>query len=124
MKHVDLHNNAISDVSPLAELVNLEIVKLYGNLILDISPLESSPIFPYVFWLENPGSARSGLQIEGPWTWLTLPVEHFDADWLAEASGGAVTEQQVAKYGAKDGQHVGANVWKSAKIGRKAYECP
>ncbi|MYB64259.1 T9SS type A sorting domain-containing protein, partial [Candidatus Poribacteria bacterium] len=121
LKHVDLHNNAISDVSPLAKLINLEMVKLYGNLILDISPLESSPIFPYVFWLENPGSARSGPEIKGPWTWLTLPVEHFDADWLAEASGGAVTEQQVATYGAKDGQHVGANVWKSAKIGRKAH---
>ena len=119
LKHVDLHRNAISDVSPLAKLVNLEIVKLYGNLISDISPLESSPIFPNVFWLENPGSAMSGPEIKGPWTWLTLPVEHFDTDWLAEASGGAVTEQQVATYGAKDGQHVGTNVWKSAKIGRK-----
>ena len=119
LKHLDLHNNRISDVSPLAKLVNLEIVKLYGNLISDISPLESSPIFPNVFWLENPGSARSGPEIKGPWTWLTLPAEHIDADWLAEASGGAVTEQKVATYGAKDGLHVGDNVWKSAKIGRK-----
>ena len=116
LKHLDLHNNSISDVSPLAKLVNLEIVKLYGNLISDISPLESSPIFPNVFWLENPGSAMSGPRIEGPWTWLTLPVEHFDVDWLAEASGGTLTEQQVATYGATDGQHVGDNVWKSAKI--------
>ncbi len=127
LKHLDIHNNKISDVSPLAKLVNLEMVKLYGNLISDISPLESSPIFPYVFWLENPGSARTGPQIEGPWTWLKLPVEHFDTDWLAEASGGTVTEQQVATYGAKDGQHVGDNVWKSAKIdkeqeGRNIFE--
>ena len=127
LKHLDLHNNKISDVSPLAKLVNLEMVKLYGNLISDISPLESSPIFPNVFWLENPGSARSGAQIEGPWTWLKLPAEHFDADWLAEASGGTVTEQQVATYGAKDGQPVGDNVWKSAKIdeeqeGRNIFE--
>ena len=127
LKHLDLHNNLISDVSPLAKLVNLEMVKLYGNLISDISPLESSPIFPYVFWLENPGSARSGPQIEGPWTWLKLHVEHFDADWLAEASGGTVSEQQVATYGAKDGQHIGDNVWKSAKIdqeqeGRNIFE--
>ncbi len=127
LEHVDLHNNLISDVSPLAKLVNLEMVKLYGNLISDISPLESSPIFPHVFWLENPGSARSGPQIEGPWTWLKLPAEHFDADWLAEASGGTVTEQQIATYGAKDGQHVGDNVWKSAKIdqeqeGRNIFE--
>ncbi|MDE0481204.1 MAG: leucine-rich repeat domain-containing protein [Candidatus Poribacteria bacterium] len=127
LKHLDIHNNLISDVSPLAKLVNLEMVKLYGNLISDISPLESSPIFPYVFWLENPGSARTGPQIEGPWTWLKLPAEHFDTDWLAEASGGTVTEQQVATYGAKDGQHVGDNVWKSAKIdqeqeGRNIFE--
>ena len=127
LKHLDLHNNKISDVSPLAKLVNLEMVKLYGNLISDISPLESSPIFPNVFWLENPGSARTGPKIEGPWTWLKLPAEHFDADWLAEASGGTVTEQQVATYGAKDGQHVGDNVWKSAKIdqeqeGRNIFE--
>ena len=116
LKHLDLHNNKISDVSPLAKLVNLEMVKLYGNLILDISPLENSPIYPNVFWLENPGSAMSGPRIEGPWTWLKLPVEHFDADWLSEVSGGTVTEQQVATYGATDGQHIGDNVWKSAKI--------
>ncbi len=127
LKHLDLHRNSISDVSPLAKLVNLEMVKLYGNLISDISPLESSPIFSNVFWLENPGSARSGPQIEGPWTWLKLPAEHFDTDWLAEASGGTVTEQQIATYGARDGQHVGDNVWKSAKIdqeqeGRNIFE--
>ena len=116
LKHLDLHRNKISDVSPLVNLVNLEMVKLYNNLISDISPLESSPIFPNVFWLENPGSAISGPKIEGPWSWLTLPVEHFNADWLAEASGGSVTEQQVATYSATDGQHVGEKVWKSAKI--------
>ncbi len=116
LKHLDIHGNKISDVSPLAKLVNLEVVKLYNNSISDISPLENSPIFPNVFWLENPGSAMSGPRIEGPWTWLKLPAEHFDADWLAEASGGAVTEQQVAIYSATDGQHVGDNVWKSAKI--------
>ncbi len=116
LKHLDIHGNKISDVSPLAKLVNLEMVKLYNNSISDISSLESSPIFPNVFWLENPGSAMSGPRIEGPWTWLKLPVEHFDADWLAEASGGAITEQQVATYSATDGQHVGDNVWKSAKI--------
>ncbi len=116
LKHLDIHGNKISDVSPLAKLENLEMVKLYNNSISDISPLGSSPIFPNVFWLENPGSAMSGPRIEGPWTWLKLPVEHFDADWLAEASGGAVTEQQVATYSATDGQYVGDNVWKSAKI--------
>ncbi len=117
LKKLDFRGNNISDVSPLTGLVNLEVLNLHGNSISDISPLEELSVFPVnTFWVDNPGSAISGPRIVGPWLWVNLPAEDLDTDWLAVASGNAVTEQQVATYGAVEGKLVGNNIWKAGKI--------
>ena len=58
-------------------------------------------------WFSNPGFPQGGPQIEGPWQWLMLPIEETAhgllVDYLAEASDGKVTEQQIATIGASDG---------------------
>ena len=49
--------------------------------------------------------AAPGPKIEGPWLWMIVPTGDKGGaaaaasgiDWLAEVSGGAVTEQQIAK---------------------------
>ena len=59
-----------------------------------------------------------GPKIEGPWLWVLVPDEHLDknTDLLAKASGGNVTEQQIATTGALPGDTVGDYVWTSLKI--------
>ena len=60
-----------------------------------------------------------GPKIEGPWLWMIAPTSGYsgpdavcsETDWLAEVSGGAVTEQQVATEGAIAGVRVGNKVW-------------
>ncbi|RKU12105.1 hypothetical protein C6501_11375 [Candidatus Poribacteria bacterium] len=122
LKNLDFRANNISDVSPLAGLVNLEFLNLYGNSISDISPLEGLSVFPMnTWWVGNPGSAYPGPTIEGPWLWLNLSAKHFDTDWLAVASGGTVTEQQVATYGAAEGTLVGDSMWKTSRIDPNSY---
>ena len=117
LTRLELPQNMILDVSPLSGLINLEKLILRENLIEDISSLEGLSVFPNIVWVENPGSAIGGPIIEGPWLWVILPAEHLDTDWLAAASGGPVTEQQVATYGAAEGKPVGDSMWKAGKIG-------
>ena len=59
-----------------------------------------------------------GPKIEGPWLWVLVPDEHLDksTDLLAKASGGNVTEQQIATTGASPGSRVGDYVWTPLKI--------
>ena len=59
-----------------------------------------------------------GPKIEGRWLWVLVPGEHLDksTDLLAKASGGTVTEQQIATIGASAGDTVGDYVWTSLKI--------
>ncbi len=61
--------------------------------------------------------------IEGPWLWMIAPTEpgqggaaSIGIDSLAVASGGAVTEADVAANGAKEGYKVGNYAWTSGKI--------
>ena len=70
------------------------------------------------FVAENPFPA-AGPKIEGPWLWMIAPTSEpggevaalSGTDYLAEASGGSVTEQQVATNGITAGEAVGDRVW-------------
>ena len=64
-------------------------------------------------WHENPVFPKGGPKIEGPWLWVLLPDTKLDSstDLLSEASGGTVTEVEVATHGATEGQSVGDDVW-------------
>ena len=111
-----LDHNEIVDVSPLASLHNLKNLELHDNNITDFSPLDGIRGNLEEFtWFSNPGFPQGGPQIEGPWEWLMLPVEETAhgllVDYLAEASDGKVTEQQIATIGASEGSMVGDSTW-------------
>ena len=124
--------NKISDVSPLAGLTKLEVLDLRSNNITDMSPLKaffvpragggaSSRIkSDVVRWENNPGyylgdATSRRHNIEGPWLWVVVPGNHqrWGKGWkpMANASGGAVTEVDIAATGATEGSTVGENVW-------------
>ncbi len=114
--------NQIRDISPLEGLVNLETLKLAGNPIQDLSPLRTllsrNPNLDLDIHLD------AGPKIEGPWVWMIASTERnlgpkaasSGKDWLAAASGGSVTEQQIATHGATVGDAVGNKVWTLGKI--------
>ena len=118
LRRLNLHRNNISDVSPLASLRSLVWVDLAYNNISDISHMEGLPEDPNVIWYENPGFPVGGPKIEGPWLWSMVPGPELDnnTDFLAQASGGAVTELQIASYGATEGTFVGESVWTAHNI--------
>ena len=121
-----LENNKISDVSPLAGLTNLERLDLRNNAVSDFSPLEGLPKETFVRMEGNPGSilVRGRKKIEGPWLWMIAPTgERGGAnaatsgiDFLAQMSGGAVTESKIATNGATEGSPVGGQVWTIGKL--------
>ena len=62
-------------------------------------------------------------KITGPWLWMIAPTEigqgganSTDVDSLADASGGEVTEVEVAANGAKEGDTVGEYAWTLGEI--------
>ena len=63
---------------------------------------------------------KGGPKITGPWLWVQfLGLEHNDfrnRDLLARASGGDVTELEIATNGAIEGQPLGNKVWTAGKI--------
>ena len=140
LEHLDLFHTEISDISPLAGMTNLETLILDHNRIVDISPLASlhnlknlrlhvnnisdfSPLdgirenLEEFTWFSNPGFPQGGPKVEGPWSWLLLsPIgswerDELPTDYLAEASEGKVTEQQIATHGATVGDMVGDSTW-------------
>ena len=113
-----LENNVISDVSPLAGLKNLERLDLRNNAISDFSPLVVLPPQTFIRTEGNPGlSGRD--PITGPWLWMIVPTGDSGGaaaalsgvDFLAQASGGKVTEVKIATNGATEGNAVGDKVW-------------
>ncbi|MCG9129842.1 hypothetical protein JT359_19805 [Candidatus Poribacteria bacterium] len=63
-------------------------------------------------------SANAQQKISGPWLWMIAPTDanqggqaSTDIDSLDEASDGDVTEEEVAKKGAKEGDEVGNYEW-------------
>ena len=139
LKELDLHVNNISDISPLAGLTRLTRLNLQGNNISNVSPLagftnlkwlalndnEISDISPLdglreninLLWFNNPGFPKGGPKIEGPWLWVVLPDTGLgDTDLLSEASGGMVTEVEIATHGVIKGQSIGDIVWTSYRL--------
>ena len=119
LSSLHLEDNNISDLSPLAGLTSLRWLVAHHNKISDISPLDGIRKNLTVFvWHDNPGFPRVGPTIEGPWLWIVLPNTNPSniKDLLAEASGGAVMETEIATHGAIEGQVVGDDVWTSRKL--------
>ena len=113
LERLSLHDNNISDLSPLARLTNLRWLEISRNNISDISSLEGLREDITLIWYDNPAFPKGGLKIEGPWLWVALPGTRLssDTDLLEKASGGAVTETEIATHGAIVGQSVGDSVW-------------
>ena len=113
LERLSLDDNNISDLSPLARLTNLKWLEVSRNNISDFSPLAGLRENINLIWYDNPGFPKGGPKIEGPWLWVALPNTRLssDTDLLAEASGGAVTETEIATHGAIVGQSVGDSVW-------------
>ena len=121
LEQVELRDNNIIDVSPLAGFTNLRRLGLNNNNITDFSPLDGirENLRKYV-WHGNPGFPEGGTKIEGPWLWINFPELYNQGDrkkdFLSEASGGTVTEEDIAIHGAIEGQSVGSSVWTSHKL--------
>ena len=113
-----LHTNSISDVSALAGLTNLKWLEVQHNEISDISPLDGLRENRKLLWFNNPAFPKDAPKIEGPWLWVVLPDTPLSSikDLLSDASGGMVTEVEIATYGAVEGQSVGPDVWTSRKL--------
>ena len=121
-----LSSNVISDISPLSNLTNLEELDLDNNKVSDIETLERLMAQgTVVYFRGNPAFETPGPKIEDGWVWLVVPATDeyggSDAarsgrDFLSEASGGAVTEANVAINGARAGTRVGASVWTTAAL--------
>ena len=113
LEELVFHSNKISNISPLARLTNLKWLEISRNNISDISPLDGLREDITLIWYGNPAFPKGGPKIEGPWLWVALPSTRLssDTDLLAKASGGAVTETEIATHGAIVGQSVGDSVW-------------
>ena len=118
LKWMNLHNNKISGISALAGLTNLTWLDVAKNEISDLSPLDGlRENAKFLASYHNPGFPKGGPKIEGPWLWVFLPDTQLDdTDLLSEASGGRVTEVDVATQGATVGKSVGDDVWTSHQL--------
>ena len=118
LNRLGLAHNDISDISPLAGLTNLKWLGLYDNEISDLSPLDGLRENIKLIWHSNPGFPTDAPKIEGPWLWVLLPEARLNSstDLLSEASGGTVTEVEIATHGAIEGGSVGEGVWTSYKL--------
>ena len=119
---LSLNNNSVSDVSPLAGLTQLTSLELYNNAISDVSSLAALTERTSLYFACNVAFGAPGPKIVGPWLWMIAPASNPEAaftsgkDFLAEASGGAVTEQQVALDGTTAGDVVGDRMWTQGTI--------
>ena len=121
LTHLNLSDNVIVDVSPLTELDKLKDLDLSNNAIADFSPLKGLTEKIYIKAANNPAAlTQGGPKITGPWLWILFPGAQFDTfrttDLLARASGGDVTEREIATNGTMEGESLGDKVWVSHKI--------
>ncbi|MDD9973473.1 MAG: leucine-rich repeat domain-containing protein [Candidatus Poribacteria bacterium] len=127
LTRLSLKHNEVTDVSPLASLSNLTWIELEDNEILDFSPLDVFPESVAIIRHTNPGFTRNAPKIEGPWLWVIVPTEGMSGskaaasgkDFLAQISGGTVTEVNIATHGAIEGDAVGDKGWTLGKISRR-----
>ena len=124
VRHLNLRHNDITDVSPLARLRNLEHLDLHDNEITDFSALEGLREKTNMVLSENPGFPTGGPKITGPWLWVLVPGTRMDSqtDFLARASGGAVTELKVATTGATEGKAVGESRWRAHRLSATGWD--
>ena len=118
LKWMNLHNNKISDISALSGLTNLTWLDVSVNEISDFSPLDGLREDIKLVWHINPGYPQGGPKIEGPWLWVVLPDARLErgTDLLSAASGGRVTEAQIATDGATVGKPIEDAVWTVHKL--------
>ena len=120
LEWLDLHQNNISSVSPLVNLTQLKWLNIAHNNIADLSPLDGLRENITLTFYDNPAFPKGGPKIEGPWLWVVLPdttgENVNDTDWLSEASGGEVTEVEIATHGATEGNLGGDSVWTSHRL--------
>lgn len=136
LKILWLSYNKVRDITPLANLENLNILYLSGNPIVDRTPVQTllsrNPNLEVAIDGNPPAvdatdtSVREiGVEssITGPWLWMIAPTApnrggaaSTNIDSLAAASSGAVTEADVAKNGANEGDTVGNLTWTLAEI--------
>ncbi len=120
LEWLDLHQNNISSVSPLVNLTQLKWLNIAHNNIADLSPLDGLRENITLTFYDNPAFPKGGPKIEGPWLWVVLPdttgENVNDTDWLSEASGGEVTEVEIATHGPTEGNLVGDSVWTSHRL--------
>ena len=120
LTRLNLESNNIPDISPLAGLTNLKWVNVAKNKIANFSPLSGLRENLKLVWHSNPGFPTEAPKIEGPWLWIVLPGTVDDVldstDLLSEASGGTVTEVEVATHGATEGGSVSSSVWTSHRL--------
>ena len=131
---LNLKHNRITEVSPLSGLTNLRRLYLEHNSISDFSPLSELSEHTIISKRGNPsipqgtsvhnynGTPAAGPKITGPWLWVILPGTWLGSrDFLAEASGGAITEQSVATVGAKEGKSVGNSKWRAHTLSATSH---
>ena len=118
LKWMNLHNNKISDISALSGLTNLTWLDVSVNEISDFSPLDGLREDIKLVWHINPGYPQGGPKIEGPWLWVVLPDARLErgTDLLSAATGGRVTEAQIATDGATVGKPIEDAVWTVHKL--------
>ena len=126
LTYLNLRDNLISDASPLAGLTQLKQLILQNNVIIDISPLEKLSQKTSVILSDNPGFPQGVAKITGPWLWMLFPGAQFDAfengGLLRSASGGKITEREIATNGAVEGGSVGKKSWISSKIAPTGWD--
>ena len=121
-----LESNNISDIFPLISLTNLKFLVISNNPISDRATLAQLIAQGTVVYFTNtPAFETPGTEITEGWVWGVVPAidvwNGWDAvrsgrDFLSEASGGAVTEADVAVNGATAGTRVGDTVWTFANL--------
>ncbi|MDE0467623.1 MAG: leucine-rich repeat domain-containing protein [Candidatus Poribacteria bacterium] len=140
LKILELQQNQIKDITPLAGLLHLTDLDLVSNQISDIRPLIGLTQLKFLKLVDNPildtGSLQSlyesnpdllsdtAPKIEGPWLWIIVPTDGRPGaetalswnDWLAAASNGSVTEQQIATEGATAGERLQNSVWTLGRL--------
>lgn len=127
LTRLSLKHNQVLDVSPLAGLSNLTFIDLEDNEILNFLPLDALPESVHIIQHDNPGFTPKARKIEGPWLWVIAPTDGMSGseaaasgkDFLAEVSGGEVTELEIATEGAVAGEPVGDKVWTVGKLSRR-----
>ena len=113
LKWLRVSDNDISDVTPLASLTNLRWLGVYNNKITDLSPLKGLRENTTLLWHGNPVFPTDAPKIDASWLWVVLPYVQPSGreDLLSKASGGTVTELEIATHGATAGEPVGEDVW-------------